>query len=60
MSNGFVGAQSWPAGIQWFAGFASHLMFGLHGEPIGANDGAKMAWVLASRCPECRVIVAEY
>lgn len=60
MADGFVGAQSWPAGIQWFGGFAGPNFFGVHGEPIGQNDGSKMAWLTASRCPDCHLILARY
>jgi hypothetical protein len=60
MSQGFVGAPSLPVGLQWFSGFASHLMFGMKGEAIGHNDGTKMAWLSAARCPKCRLILASY
>lgn len=34
MADGFVGAQSWPAGIHWFGSFVDQNFFGVHGEPI--------------------------
>ncbi|MGI0148208.1 MAG: PF20097 family protein [Thermoplasmata archaeon] len=58
MSDGFVGARSWPAGIEWFGGFVGKDFFGIRGEPIGENDGAKMGWMSASRCPDCRLTLA--
>lgn len=54
-----MGAASLPTGIQWFGGFATHLMFGMKGDAIGHNDGT-MAWLAAARCTRCRLIVARY
>lgn len=59
MTGGFIGAASLPTGIQWFGGFATHLMFGMKGDAIGHNDGT-MAWLAAARCTRCRSIVARY
>lgn len=59
MADGFVGAQI-GGSIQWFGGFADANLFGVHGEPIGQTDGAQMAWLDASRCPSCRLILARY
>ncbi|TLZ92735.1 MAG: hypothetical protein E6J95_00730 [Methanobacteriota archaeon] len=60
MAQGFVGASSMPAGLHWFSGFATHLLFGMTGEAIGHNDGSKMAWLSAARCAKCRLILASY
>jgi hypothetical protein len=60
MTGGFVGAPSLPNGIQWFSGFATALMFGMKGDAIGHNDGMTMAWLAATRCTRCRLIVARY
>jgi len=57
MEDGFLGAQNWPSGIQWFR---SKNFFGLHGEPVGENDRTQMAWLAASRCPSCRLLLATY
>ncbi len=56
MEDGFLGAQNWPAGIQWYA---SKSFFGLHGAPIGDSD-LQMSWLASSRCPDCRLILAPY
>ncbi len=55
MEAGFLGAQNWPSGIQWFR---SKNFFGLHGEPIGESDRTQMSWLAASRCPSCRLLLA--
>jgi len=57
MEDGFLGAQNWPSGIQWFR---SKNFFGLHGEPIGESDRAQMSWLAASRCPDCHLLLASY
>ena len=57
MEDGFLGAQNWPSGIQWFR---SKNFFGLHGEPIGESDRTQMSWLAASRCPSCRLLLASY
>lgn len=56
MEDGFLGAQNWPSGIQWYA---SRNLLGLHGEPLGDND-LQMTWLASSRCPDCRLILAPY
>jgi hypothetical protein len=35
-------------------------MFGMKGDAIGNNDGTTMAWLAATRCTRCRLIVARY
>jgi len=57
MEDGFLGAQNWPSGIRWFR---SKNFFGLHGEPIGENDRTQMSWLVASRCSNCRLLLASY
>ena len=57
MEDGFLGAQNWPSGIQWFR---SKNFFGLHGEPIGESDRTQMSWLAASRCSDCHLLLASY
>lgn len=57
MEEGYIGAQNWPSGIQWFRG---KNFFGQHGEPIGENDLTQMSWLQSSRCADCRIILARY
>ena len=57
MEAGFLGAQNWPSGIQWFR---SKNFFGLHGEPIGESDRTQMSWLAASRCSNCPILHASY
>ena len=57
MEDGFLGAQNRPSGIQWFR---SKNFFGFHGEPIGENDRTQMSWLVASRCSNCRLLLASY
>jgi len=57
MEDGFLGAQNWPSGIQWFR---SKNFFGLHGEPIGESDRTQMSWLAASRCSNCQILLASY
>lgn len=57
MESGYLGAHDGSAGIQWYRNRTS---FGRAGEPVSRFDGTKTAYLLAQRCPECRLVLARY
>ena len=58
MEAGFLGAQTWPTGLQWYAK-ETELGFTV-GDPVATDHRFQMEYVRGKRCPACRIMVLAY
>jgi hypothetical protein len=58
MEPGFLGAQPWPVGLQWY-GKETNLGFTV-GDPVATDHKLQMEYLSGERCAECRVMVLAY
>jgi hypothetical protein len=58
METGFLGAENWPVGLQWYrketeTGFTI-------GEPVATDRTLQMEYMRGERCTRCRVMLLAY
>jgi hypothetical protein len=58
MEAGFLGAQTWPSGLQWYLKETA-LGFTVS-DPVATDHKLQMEYMRGGRCTECRVMVLAY
>ncbi len=58
MERGFLGAEVWPVGLQWYRKESGFGAFG--GEPVATTRQFQMEYLEGERCPACRVMLLAY
>ena len=58
MEPGFLGAQTWPSGLQWYL-WVTVMGFTV-GDPVATDRKLQMECMRGERCTGCRVMVVAY
>lgn len=58
MDPGFLGAQTWPSGLQWY--LRETAMGFTVGDPVATDDKLQVEYMRGERCTGCRVRVLAY